>query len=58
MPAARFDFIEQDQWYQANKDKFLTKGPKVWLLKLIHEKGPLRVDAMYNIYRKDPNLTE
>ena len=53
LPAVEYDVVVSDPDYVKNKEKYLTKGPRLWIYKKLYENSPLTSQERYEQYLND-----
>ena len=53
MPEVPFDAIVSDPEYQAKRDKYVTKGPMVWIFEQMNKRSPMTTRDLFDNYKVD-----
>ena len=53
MPEVPFDVITSDPEYIQNRDKFITKGPVLWIFEQLYKKAPITTKELFEYYKID-----
>ena len=53
MPEVPFDSIASDPEYTQNKDKYITKGPVLWIFEQLYKRAPINTKELYEHYLID-----
>ena len=58
MPEQTQEFITTDPIYNKLKHTYHTKGPRVWLVKVLHQHGPMTSREIWDRYELDREASE
>ena len=58
LPEVEYDVVVSDEHYVQNKDKYLTKGPRLWIYQKLYKMAPLTSHDLWELYQNDKEAKE